>query len=158
VDSLPGGGGADGVNQLGDQRVLEQVAAGAGAQRVDVGIALVRGQGNQARAGVDGADRLDGAHAGEPRHAQVDQHEVRPVGLEECAGRSRGRGRPAGRPPASPSRPRSRRGRGRSSAALPSSARGEGWLRGYRDKLGDKQGELARRVAGRANVDVDVAK
>ncbi len=42
----------------------------------------------------------------------------------------------------------------------------EGWTRfpaaavrrGYRDKLGDKQGELARRVAGRANVDVDVAK
>ena len=37
------GGGADGVDPLGDQRILEPVAAGAGAQRaVDVGVVLVQ--------------------------------------------------------------------------------------------------------------------
>ncbi len=73
--------GADGVDQLVAQHVLEQVAAGAGLQGAHrTHVATVGGEHDDACARVVAADPGDGLHAVHAWQLQVHQHHVRAQG------------------------------------------------------------------------------
>ena len=69
---------ADRMHEIGERRVLEQVGGGAGLERPeDVLVALEHRQHDDARRGIDPANRGDGVHARHPAQLQVHHRDVR---------------------------------------------------------------------------------
>ena len=75
---VAGGDRAHGVDDLAGRRVLEQEAAGAGAQRLDDVLVEAEGGEDEDALARQPPRRLDAVHA---RHADVHQHDVGRVGL-----------------------------------------------------------------------------
>src|ERR1019366_3323759 len=69
---------ADRVNDLGVDRLFQDVAANAGFERaIDFLVAIVAGEGDDLGLGIDLANLFSGLDAIHPRHTQVHQRDIR---------------------------------------------------------------------------------